>query len=135
MSAELGGAFPNLADGGHVAASAKTHAYNCVAWAVGYASRWWEPGTSWPGMPGDDLSALAGLFAAFGYTPCAGDELETGYEKVALHVDEQPEWTHAARQLSDGWWTSELDDLGDKEVERNRVGSQGGTPWLGFAFS
>lgn len=75
MSAELEGAFPNLAADGYTVASPKTQAYNCVAWAAGDASRWWEPGIYWPGPTGDDLAALTGLFAALGYVPCAGDEL------------------------------------------------------------
>ena len=28
--------------------------------------------------------------------------------KVALYADEWGGWTHAARQLADGWWTSKL---------------------------
>jgi hypothetical protein len=108
VSAELEGAFPNLAADGYTVASPKTQAYNCVAWAAGDASRWWEPGIYWPGPTGDDLAALTGLFAALGYVPCAGDELEAGYEKVALYADDQGNWTHAALQLPDGWWTSKL---------------------------
>ncbi len=108
MSAELEAAFPSLAVHGYRVASPKTHVYNCVAWAAGDASRWWEPGLYWPGAVGDDLAALAGLFAALGYAPWAGDELEAGHEKVALYADEHGEWTHAARQLPVGWWSSNL---------------------------
>jgi hypothetical protein len=108
VSADLEAAFPTLAVDGYGVASPKTHTYNCFASAAGDASRWWEPGIYWPGPPGDDLAALAGLFAALGYTPCAGDELEEGHEKVALYAGELGEWTHAARQLPDGWWTSKL---------------------------
>jgi hypothetical protein len=108
VSAELEGAFPNLASDGYLLASPKTHAYNCIAWAAGDASRWWEPGIYWLGPPGDDLAALESLFTTLGYIPCSGDELEAGHEKVALYADDQGEWTHAARQLPDGWWTSKL---------------------------
>jgi len=101
-------AFPSLAADGYTLASPKTQAHNCVAWAAGDASRWWEPGIFWPGPTGDDLAALTGLFAARGYVPCAGDELEAGYEKAALYADDQGNWTHAALQLPDGWWTSKL---------------------------
>jgi hypothetical protein len=59
VSAELEGAFPNFTADGYTVASPKTQAYNCVAWATGDASRWWEPGISWPGPTGDDLAALA----------------------------------------------------------------------------
>jgi hypothetical protein len=108
VSAELEGAFPSLAAGGYLVASPKTDAYNCVAWAAGDASRWWEPGIYWPGPPGEELAALSGLFAALGYAVCPADELEAEHEKVALYADDQNQWTHAARQLPDGWWTSKL---------------------------
>jgi hypothetical protein len=108
VSAELEAAFPGLAADGYIVASPKTHAYNCVAWAAGDASRWWQPGIYWPSSAGDDLAALAGLFASLGYAPCAGAELEAGFEKVALYADDHGEWTHAARQRHDGWWTSKL---------------------------
>jgi len=108
VSAALERAFPGLAAAGYAVVSPKTDSYNCVAWAAGDASRWWEPGIYWPGPAGDDLAALAGVFAALGYTPCGADELETGHEKVALYADDQGEWTHASRQLPDGSWTSKL---------------------------
>jgi hypothetical protein len=108
VSGELEGVFPSLAADGYIVASPKAHSYNCIAWAAGDASRWWEPGIYWPGPPGDDLAALVGLSAGLGYAPSAGDELESGLEKVALYADEHGEWTHAARQLPDGWWTSKL---------------------------
>jgi hypothetical protein len=108
LSEELESAFPGLATDGYVLASPKTHVYNCVAWAAGDASRWWEPGIYWPAPSGEDLAALIGLFAALGYVLCAGADLEVDYEKVALYADDQGEWTHAARQLLDGWWTSKL---------------------------
>lgn len=108
MSAELEGTFPNLISDGYVVVSPKTQAYNCVAWAAGDPNRWWEPGIYWPGPAGDDLAALTSVFAALGYARCDGNELEVGHEKVALYADDQGEWTHAARQLPDGWWTSKL---------------------------
>ena len=107
MSAELEGAFPNLAADGYTVASPKTQAYNCVAWAAGDASRWREPGIYWPGPTGDDLAALTGLFAALGYVPCAEMSLRPG-TKGSPYADDQGNWTHAAPQLPDGWWTSKL---------------------------
>jgi hypothetical protein len=113
VSAELEAAFPRLAGDGYLVASPKTHTYNCIAWAAGDPSRWWEPGIYWPGALGDDLVALVGLFATLGYAVCPGDVLEMGFEKVALYADENGEWTHAARLLSDGWWTSKLGPDGE----------------------
>jgi hypothetical protein len=108
VSAEPEGAFPSLAADGYIVSSPKTQAYNCVAWAAGDTSRWWEPGIYWPGPAGDDLASLVGLFVVLGYAPCIGDELEVGHEKVALYADDQGYWTHAARQLPDGWCTTKL---------------------------
>lgn len=108
MSAELETAFPNLAADGYVVSSPKTHAYNCIAWVAGDAGRWWEPGIYWPSPAGDHLGALSGLFASLGYVACVDDEHEPGQEKIALYADDEGNWTHAARQLPDGWWTSKL---------------------------
>ena len=47
------------------------------------------------------------LFRILGYEECGGYELESGYEKVALYARDG-EWTHAARQLEGGRWTSKL---------------------------
>lgn len=44
-----------------------------------------------------------------GYEVCDSDELETDMEKVALYAyPDTDECTHAARQLTDGMWTSKL---------------------------
>jgi hypothetical protein len=45
------------------------------------------------------------------FTPCADSALELGFEKIVLYGKEMPwglEVTHAARQLTDGRWTSKL---------------------------
>lgn len=108
MSAELERLFPGLAADDYVETSPESTAYNCIAWAVGESHRWWQPGAYWPIPPGDDLAALVSLFRWLGYEHCDDDDLEPGYEKVALYADEADEWTHAARQLPDGRWTSKL---------------------------
>jgi hypothetical protein len=108
VSEDLEKVFPALAGDGYALSSPETSAYNCIAWAVGESHRWWEPGIYWPVQAGDDVAALVTLFASFGYVPCEGEGLEPGYEKVALYAGELDEWTHAARQLPGGWWTSKL---------------------------
>ena len=47
-------------------------------------------------------------FSRNGYQPCQSDQLEPGYEKVAIYVDSTGTPTHMARQLSSGTWTSKL---------------------------
>jgi hypothetical protein len=97
-----------LASDGYVVASPETPAYNCIAWAVGESHRWWEPGIYWPVQPGEDLATLVSLFESLEYVLCDDELLEAGYERVALYADDRGDWTHAARQLHDGWWTSKL---------------------------
>jgi hypothetical protein len=108
VSEDLEKLFPALAGDGYAISSPETSAYNCIAWALGEYHRWWEPGVYWPIHAGDDLAALVSLFAHLGFVPGENEALEPGYEKVALYADEFDEWTHAARQLPDGWWTSKL---------------------------
>jgi hypothetical protein len=43
------------------------------------------------------------------------DEVEAGYEKVAIYAGSDAVPTHAARQLSSGWWTSKLGKAEDIE--------------------
>jgi hypothetical protein len=108
VSADLERMFPALAGDGYVVSSPEAAAYNCIAWAVGESHRWWQPEVYWPTDPGDDLATLIGLFTSLGYATGDDDGLEAGHEKVALYADDLGEWTHAARQLPDGWWTSKL---------------------------
>jgi hypothetical protein len=93
-------------------------------WAAGDARRWWWPGVSpndegyfWP--PGvsteETVAALVTAFAALGYVPCEAEELEPGWEKVALFADAAGLPAHAARQLPSGRWTSKLGRLEDIE--------------------
>jgi hypothetical protein len=51
-----------------------------------------------------------------GYVPCDDDRLESGFEKVALYGSSSY-YTHAARQLPDGRWTSKLGRSEDIEHE------------------
>jgi hypothetical protein len=113
VSAELERIFPALAIDDYVVASPETTAYNCIALAAGESDRWWEPGIYWPIQSGDDLATLISLFASLGYALCDDDRLEAEYQRVPLYADELDNWTHAARQLSDGWWTSKLGEAVD----------------------
>lgn len=121
---DLEGLFPALKATGYTITSPVTKEYNCIAWAAGDDTRWWQPfsalgaaqlgGYYWP--DGLDLSrSLENYERAFkrqGYRGCADAELEEGFEKVAIFVkDSIP--THAARQLPDGAWTSKCGPLED----------------------
>jgi len=106
------GDFPRLHANNHRITSPPTAEYNCVAWAANDTEHWWQPGEFWP-VPdwpaeGCGVAALLRAFVALGYTPCGRDTaLESGSVKVALYGSESI-YTHAARQLPSGKWTSKL---------------------------
>ena len=111
-------AFPRLTPDNHRVTSPETVDYNCIAWAADDVEHWWQPGVFWPiaADPGEfALEVLEQVFKALGYQDCAMDaSLEPGFEKVALFGD-SVYYTHAARQLPTGNWTSKLGKAEDIE--------------------
>ena len=103
-------AFPRLTAENHEVTSASDVGYNCVAWAAGDATRWWQPGFFWPlDVPRHEcgIGALEAVFLELGFEECPDGTREPGFEKVALYGSGLL-YTHAARQLPDGSWTSKL---------------------------
>jgi hypothetical protein len=91
---------------------------NCFGFAADEKRRW-DPapimapttaGVFWPaGVPLlNTVSAFRAAYATIGYEPCPDAEVEAGFEKIALYVDESGEPTHAARQYESGIWASKL---------------------------
>ena len=103
-------AFPRLTMENHNVTSVPDVGYNCVAWAAGDTKRWWQPGVFWP-VPLEreehGIGALELVFKSLGFHECPDGTLEAGFEKVALYGSGLF-YTHAARQLSEGSWTSKL---------------------------
>jgi hypothetical protein len=73
--------YPKLADAGYQITSEETPIYNCIAWAVGDPTRWWEcgedgpidePGVYWPegARYGFGLEALISAYELIGYELC-----------------------------------------------------------------
>lgn len=89
---ELQNFFPRLRQ--YELTSADTANYNCIAWAAGDASRWWEPFDFcyWPdGVPYEfTIGALIQLFKSLGYERCNGAKYEQRYEKVAVFAEQHP---------------------------------------------
>lgn len=114
--------FPGLSQDEHFCVTSKdTPNYNCIAWACLYDDRWIEP--TYPGNPnldcvfwwppgvekGMEPDILIKVFEHHGYELCDTGEREQGYRKVALYYKRDENlWTHAARELSNGYWTSKL---------------------------
>ena len=46
--------------------------------------------------------------ARIGYTRCVSEEFEAGVEKIAIFVGVDGEYSHVARQLAEGQWTSKI---------------------------
>lgn len=109
--------FPRLTPQNHRVTSPASPDYNCIAWAAGQTSHWWEPGLYWPmpTSPGDyGIPVLEQAFAALGYLNCSHGALETGFEKVVLYGSSLF-FTHVARQLPNGRWTGKLGGAEDVE--------------------
>ncbi len=100
-----------------------TEKYNCIAWALGDTSQWWEapvygylePGQYWPqdAPRTHHPDSYRRMIELQGYEVCTDVTYDPRYEKVALYWgDGGP---HAARQLETGKWTSKLGDRQDIE--------------------
>ena len=102
--------FPRMTSQNHRVSSPPSTTYNCIAWAAGDDKNWWQPGLCWPFAtdPFDDsVAELQRVFEAMGYLACANGDLEPGFENVALY-SMAGAYTHAARQLVNGRWTSKV---------------------------
>jgi type VI secretion system secreted protein VgrG len=97
--------FPHLGRHFEVMGPA-TPQYNCIAWSLGVTDQW-----VWPG---DKVADFDQLYGKKGYKRQKGLDLrrQSGVEKVVLYgkvrKDGSIQATHAARQLSDGTWSSKL---------------------------
>jgi hypothetical protein len=110
-------AFPRLRESSYRSTSPSDVRYNCVAWAAEDSEHWWQPGFYWPVPASRDdvgIDALENAFQCLGYEPCLDESLEPGFEKVALYGFGFF-YTHAARQLANGKWTSKLGKAEDIE--------------------
>jgi hypothetical protein len=112
--------FPGLRGQQFEVTSPKDDDYNCIAWAAGDNHNWWWPSSNeedhWPeGVARvETLNAFRDAFAAIGYVECPHDQLEAGYEKIAVFsLAGKPK--HAARQLHTGLWASKLGPM--EEIE------------------
>lgn len=123
--------FQSLKKSIYCVTSKITPTYNCVAWAAGETDRpWWPvPYPSapyyWPESDKDELleDFISG-FGTLGYVSCDGGNLEEGYEKIAIYIDEESEISHMARQLNTGLWTSKCGNLED--IQHNLEDLEGG---------
>lgn len=113
--------FPGLRDDAHFDVTSPIDpSYNCIAWAYQIKGRWmWPPAgvpigldavTYWPDENASpDVEKFVEAFRQKGYEKCEDASFEEGFRKIALYIIPGTSvCTHAARQLSDGCWTSKL---------------------------
>ncbi|MCH6567821.1 MAG: hypothetical protein IH801_05570 [Nitrospinae bacterium] len=72
------------------------------------------------------MTAFTLLFEQLGYRVCPEADLEEGYEKIALYALRGGA-THAARQLTNGRWTSKVGQ--NIDIEHTLAGLKG--PYYG----
>lgn len=113
ISIEREECWPFLVSEGYVQTSDETTIYNCIAFAAGVTQEWWWPDDEgvgkWPdGVPRmETIECFVQAYGTLGYEICENDDLEDGFEKVAIYALEGVP-THAARQLACGEWCSKL---------------------------
>ena len=123
--------FPGLRGASYSVTSEAERQYNCIAWAAGDDSRWWEPDAEdlyyWPKEARREYTvrAYAEAFFSLGFEICQDATWEEGLEKVAIFADSNDFPTHAARQLADGAWTSKLGQAEDiRHAELDHVSGE-----------
>ncbi len=132
--------FPRLRTRPYQVTSDDTEEYNCLAWAAGENHRKWDPtdpSHHWPATRSLTIAAFYEAYATERYVPCDDGTLESGFEKIAIYVTLDGGPKHAARQLSNGKWTSKLGDGWDIEhdtVEDVSNGVQNEDYGLAVAF-
>jgi hypothetical protein len=86
---------------------------NCAGFAAG-DSRWWQPPIeTWhywpPGAPRDwHIKSYVKAYEIEGFSVCDDGSVEEGYDKIALYARNDLNFQHAAKQNSDGSWSSKL---------------------------
>ena len=112
--------WPRLELGTFEKTSDKDEGHNCVAFAVGDKSRWWEPETDlayWPegAVNEGTVEGYVSAFRTQGFELCDNPDVEPGYEKIALYARDEQSPTHAAVQWPNGKWRSKVGELEDIE--------------------
>lgn len=107
--------FPNLKIGenGNYT-SEKGDQYNCAAWAVQLEDEWIQFEDAQGNL---DLSIERYItyYKNHGFEVGKNPDLEIGIIKIAIYANENKEFKHVARQLTDGQWTSKIGDWEDIE--------------------
>ena len=103
--------FPNLRNEGFTVIDPPSDRYNCIAYAAGDTSQWWDhtPLRYWPSWAtrSDRIESLKEVFSGLGFEEYEDGAAESGCQKVALYED-QGAWEHASVQMPNGAWRSKI---------------------------
>ena len=105
--------FPNSEADPFLKTSEVDTYYNCIAWAAGNSTNWYEPDPGglyyWPSnVPREyTVDAYTQVYEDLGYEKCENGDLEEEFEKVAVFAKRDFP-THASKQLDNGLWSSKL---------------------------
>jgi hypothetical protein len=116
--------FPNLKIGENSShKSKKGDDYNCAAWAIELKEGWIEFKDE-HGNLDLRLETYISYYENLGFSQTDTIQLEEGVIKIAIYTDAKKEFTHVARQLSNGIWTSKIGDWED--IEHTTLEAVGG---------
>ena len=111
LKARVNSEFPQLAGEGYEIVGSPTDRYNCIAYAAGDASRWWDHNENhhWPGYVSrsNSMESLKQVFLRLEFQPCNDSRMEGGYQKAALY-EREGAWEHTAVQMPNGRWRSKM---------------------------
>lgn len=109
--------FPALSESGYSKSSGKDPAYNCFAFAVHDKGQFWQKiavrGYYWPLERDDRVDDWIRALGLNNFTVTDNCDLEAGFEKVSIYVNDDGSPEHVARQLESGEWTSKIGKLED----------------------
>jgi hypothetical protein len=123
--------FPSLEKSGYSKSSERTPEYNCFAFAVYDTGQFWQKlpvkGYYWPLDRDDRLEDWIGALGLNNFKPTDNWDLEPGFEKVCIYVNDSGSPEHVARQLESGKWTSKIGKLED--IQHDTLGGLEGTEY------
>lgn len=128
LEKRLENTFPGLKNSDWKITSPNDNSYNCISHAVNVIDVFWWPDPwgfgYWPddqrGEPTTDRFIT--IFNGMGYAECNDSSYEKGLDKIALYCEGNLV-NHAARQLSNGVWTSKLGR--DVDIEHSLLSLEG----------
>ena len=128
--------FPGLRGTQWAIKSRRTKRYNCIAWGAREKHRRWDYGKGdfWPdGVKKlDGIAYLVAAYTKVGFVVCRReecDQYDPAYDTVVLY-ERDGEWSHAARILHNGMWSSKIGDCEDiqHEIPEALSGTKYGDP-------